>query len=268
MRLLLKLRCTETGKYEMQYHYHLQGFIYNLLRDSKYHYIHNKEGYRFFCFSNIFPAKNLEKNDLRTLMITSPDNEFIDYLFNALLQPNVLKVKIGSMKFRIDYVDKLIVRIPISSPFTLVTGTPIIVRIPKDKYELYVSEPNKIYDYIYWRSNHPIELFISQIENNLFKKYIEYYGLNTSKDTVHYENISTELRTQSVSFLQKIKFKKQISTRVFMKGFDEVIIGTIWEFGFNIDANKDIIQFALDSGLGERNSLGFGFMNLNRVSYY
>ena len=28
--------------------------------------------------------------------------------------------------------------------------------------------------------------------------------------------------------------------------------------------NKDIIEFSIDSGLGERNSLGFGFMNLIR----
>ena len=66
------------------------------------------------------------------------------------------------------------------------------------------------------------------------------------------------------------KFKKQISTRVSINKFEQVIIGSIWEFIFNRihnnnnnNNNKDIIQFALDSGLGERNSLGFGFMNLN-----
>ncbi|MEM3192943.1 MAG: CRISPR-associated endoribonuclease Cas6 [Candidatus Parvarchaeota archaeon] len=40
------------------------------------------------------------------------------------------------------------------------------------------------------------------------------------------------------------------------------MIGTVWEFGFEADVNRDMIQFALDVGLGERNSLGFGFMNL------
>lgn len=62
------------------------------------------------------------------------------------------------------------------------------------------------------------------------------------------------------------KFKKQISTRLSINKFEQVIIGSIWEFIFNRinnnNNNKDIIQFALDSGLGERNSLGFGFMNL------
>ena len=73
MRLLIKLLCAESSRYEMQYHYHLQGFIYNLLKGSKYDYMHDKEGYKFFCFSNIFPATEyLEKNDLRTLIISSP----------------------------------------------------------------------------------------------------------------------------------------------------------------------------------------------------
>ena len=85
MRLMIKLQCLESSSYEMQYHYHLQGFIYNLLKDSKYHYIHNKEGYKFFCFSNIFPVtRDLEIRDLRTLIISSPDSEFIAYLYEML----------------------------------------------------------------------------------------------------------------------------------------------------------------------------------------
>src|SRR5215212_9132288 len=109
MRLLIKLLCTQTSLYEMQYHYHLQGFIYNLLRDSKYHYVHNKAGYKFFCFSNIFPAtKNLEMNNVRTLIISSPDSEFISYLYEMLQQWKTTEVKVGCMRFRIDSVNKVV----------------------------------------------------------------------------------------------------------------------------------------------------------------
>jgi CRISPR-associated endoribonuclease Cas6 len=68
-----------------------------------------------------------------------------------------------------------------------------------------------------------------------------------------------------VKIFDIFKFKKQISIRVSINKFEQVIIGSIWEFIFNRinNNNKDIIQFALDSGLGEHNSLGFGFMNLN-----
>lgn len=260
MRLLIRLRSIEDSKYEMQYHYHLQGFIYSLLKGSKYDYVHDKEGYKFFCFSNIFPAKDLKKNDIRTLIISSPDKEFVYHLNEMLLRLSNLEIKIGGMRFKVDYVDKLDVRLPRNSPFTLITGTPIIIRIPREKYKAYDVDPKGKYDYVYWRSDHPIDLFVSQLENNLTKKYAEYFGLGN-------DNNMTELNVGGVEkprlfLFQKFKFKKQVSTKVPLKGFDQVVIGTVWEFGFDADANRDMIQFALDAGLGERNSLGFGFVNL------
>lgn len=254
MRVVVRLRTVENNPYEMQYHYHLQGFIYNLLRGSIYDQIHDKQGYKFFCFSNIFPAKDLLENDVRTLIVSSPNGEFIKYLYE-ILQMSLdrgREVQVGSMKFKIDSLDKLIVKLPGSTPFGLITGTPIIIRIPKEKYKGYDFEQmKKQYDYVYWRSEHPIDIFITQLENNLLKKY------------ARYRRVLTDSITQKAPRLFHIfKFKKQISTKVFMKGFDQVVIGTLWEFRFNADVNKDIIQFALDAGLGERNSLGFGFMNL------
>ena len=47
-----------------------------------------------------------------------------------------------------------------------------------------------------------------------------------------------------------------------MKGYEQIVIGTIWEFEFDGWEDRRLIQFALDAGLGERNSMGFGFMNL------
>ncbi len=260
MRLLIRLRCTEDGPYEMQYHYHLQGFIYKLLEGSKYHYVHDKDGYKFFCFSNVFPAYDLKAGDVRTLIISSPDNEFISYLHEVLNKPWNLDVKIGSMKFKIDDVDKLDIKLPSNSPFTLITGTPITIRIPRQKYKPYGVEPKGNYEYVYWRSDHPIDLFVSQIENNLTKKYTEYFGLDNENNAAVCNEGGTEI--PRLFLFQKFKFKKQISTRVLMKGFDQVVIGTVWEFGFHVDTNRDMIQFALDAGLGERNSMGFGFMNL------
>lgn len=76
-RLLLKLESTVNTPYEMQYHCHLQGFIYSLLRGSVYEQIHDEKGSKFFCFSNIFPFSDIRENDIRTLIISSPDKQFI-----------------------------------------------------------------------------------------------------------------------------------------------------------------------------------------------
>lgn len=260
MRLLIRLRSTENIPYEMQYHYHLQGFIYSLLKGSKYHYIHDQEGYKFFCFSNIFPVtRYIEKNDLHSLIISGPDNQFIEYLYDRLLSSS--RVEIGIMKFSIDFMNRLDVKIPYKSQHKLITGTPIIVRIPREKYRMYGISPSKDYDYIYWRSHYPVVLFLSQVESNLVKKFIEFAQLNDNYRS-EIERYNLDQRNLSPSLFQRVKFKKQVSTRVFMKGLEQVIIGTLWEITFNLDINKDLVYFALDSGLGERNSLGFGFMNV------
>ena len=251
----------ESCPYEMQYHYHLQGYIYNLLKGSKYDYVHDKEGYKFFCFSNIFPANALMKDDLRTLIISSPDSVFIAYLQGILRKEWNKYVKIGNMKFSIDSLDKLDIRLPDNSPFTLITGTPIVIRIPREKYKAYGAEPKGSYSYVYWRSEHPIDLFVSQVESNLMKKYAEYKEVSNGRSSIE-DTKCTEDSAPSLSFFQKFKFKKQISTRVFMKGFEQVVIGTIWEFMFEGRQNRDLVHFAVDAGMGERNSLGFGFMNL------
>jgi CRISPR-associated endoribonuclease Cas6 len=263
MRLLIRLQCVESSSYEMQYHYHIQGFIYRLLLGSKYHFLHDKEGYKFFNFSNIFPVTpNLEKNDLRTFLVSSPESEFITYLYDQLLKYHNVStlLEIGIMKFRIISIDKLIIKLPIMSHFTLITGTPIIVRIPREKYQMYGIKPYKNYSYIFWKHEHPIILFLEQLESNLVKKLSEFLKISGEPEACH-KYVTLKLYP---SFFQKFKFKKQISTKISMpnKGIEQVVIGTLWEFGFNRDSDKQLIQFVLDCGLGERNSLGFGFMNL------
>ena len=248
----MKLLCVEGSHYEMQYHYHLQSFIYNLLRGSKYHNLHNKEGYKFFCYSNIFPANDLQTGDIRTFIISSPDDGFTGYLHNAV---SSLKegVRIGAMRFRVQSSHLINIQIPDGLPFTLITGTPIVIRIPREKYRTYGIEPPKSYDYLYWRSHHPIELFMLQTKNNLLKKYNEFLNL---KNNDIYDD------TSSFPLFHKFQFKKQVSTRIMMKNSEQIVVGTVWEFGFEGWEDKKLVQFALDARLGERNSMGFGFMNL------
>jgi CRISPR-associated endoribonuclease Cas6 len=262
MRLLVKLRCIEDTQYEMHYHYHLQGFIYNLLKGSKYDYLHNKEGYKFFCFSNIFPAKDLVRNDIRTLIISSPDDEFVFYLLQIFDQPWNKTVRVGKMKFIIERTQILETSLPSNDKYSLITGTPIIVRANRNTYSKYGIKPRFDYEYVYWRTEYPVEMFLFQLETNLRKKYQEFWNLSQDKDRNRSDR-SLELGdTQMPSLFCRAGFKKQISTRLTMKGFEEIVIATVWEFMFEGWENKKLLQFALDAGLGERNSLGFGFMNL------
>ena len=171
-RLLIKLRATENTRYEMEYHKDIQGLIYGLLRGSEYD-IHEKNGFKFFTFSNIFPFSDLRKNDRRNLLIASPNKDFVSYLKDQL--EYLHDIRIGAMKFRIDYCSKFDIRLPSDAPVSLITGTPILCNIYRYRFE----EANALhlvngFSSTYWRSTHPVDLFLRQVEANLVKKFNTY----------------------------------------------------------------------------------------------
>lgn len=249
---MVRLRCIEDNKYEMQYHYHLQGFIYNLLKGSKYDYVHDKDGYKFFCFSNIFPAYDLKEGQQRTLIVSCPDDEFIQYLYDVLTKPWNRTVAVGSMKFHLADLEKISTAVP-NSHVRLITGTPVITRIKRAAFLERGVEPKGKYDVVYWRSDYPIDLFMTAITKNLLQKYRSFS-----------EHQGREFQESPPAILfEKFMLKKQVSTRVEMKDRLQVLIGTLWELETSGSIDRGLVNFMLDSGIGERNSLGFGFLNLN-----
>ena len=242
MRVILYLK--SLGQYEINFEYHknIQGFVYSLLRNTKFENLHDKKGYKFFCFSNIFTR---EKNDSRIyhLIISSPYDNFIEQISYQLekIIDNQIPLEIGSL-FELQSFIKIKNQ---KSPFPLqmITGSPIIVRIPIEKFKEFSTESTE-YKTIYWRSSHPIQLFVNAVESNLKKKYQEFSN--------------TKITGQ---LFEKFTFKKQISTKIEIENDLVPIIGSMWELGFTSSIQKEVQLFALDCGLGERNSLGFGFMN-------
>jgi CRISPR-associated endoribonuclease Cas6 len=120
----------------------------------------------------------------------------------------------------------------LSFPLEIKTGTPILIRIPTERFAEFSVESAQ-YKSIYWCSSH------------LKKKYKQF--------------TDSQISTQRI--LEKFIFKKQVSTNIYEGNSRVPVIGSLWEFAFSDTTPKEIQSFALDSGLGERNSLGFGFMN-------
>ena len=244
MRLVISLNCKNSFSYDTKYYHKLQGFIYNLIKNSDYSYIHDKVGYKFISFSNIFPPKDAKMGDTRTIIVSSPNNNLISFFEEKLRQLIDSNINIGHMQFQIKKISLLNQRINDSE--ILITGTPVIVRMPKEKFLEYNTHWNPKYDYVYWRSKYPIELFIDQIEDNLRKKYYSFYR----------EEINIRL-------FEDFEFRKEVCNHVIFNGQETKVFGSLWQFKFDnlTGEKKKIISFALDCGLGELNSLGFGFLN-------
>jgi CRISPR-associated endoribonuclease Cas6 len=224
MRLLIELKAVQNCPYEMEYHSHLQGFIYKLLQGSIYDNLHDVAGSKLFAFSNIFPFDSIKENDIRTFLISSPDEKFIKYLFDTLqvLGRKEIVINIGYMKFKINYLKERYIRV--HDKCNLITGTPITIRIPKSKYKEFGYE--SIYDnFTYWRNEHPVDVFITLVKQNLIRKYVQFH----TKTREEYLNLIQAYK--HIKLFDVLKFKKTISTKVWIDSVEQIVIGSLWEFG-------------------------------------
>lgn len=224
--------------------------------------MHEKRGYRFFCFSNIFPFGDFEQGVERNLLVSSPDHAIIESIEHATFS----KIKsrqllaMGELQFTISNVSKPF-RINFEGPeITVRSATPIVMRIPKIRYEEYGIKPQVDYDYVFWRETIPLEAFVKQLRDNIAKKAKEYLEgqRENSSEQVPYSNEEAFLPAV-VSY----KFIRSVAKPITVKEERQIIIGSIWDISFLAESADQTrtLGIALDSGLGERNSLGFGFMN-------
>jgi len=222
----------------------LQGFVYSLLENTPYRDLHDCSGYKFFCFSNILPPKEITRGDVRHFLVSSPDDVLLNAFRDGLAKRE--RMNVGNMSFTVKGVSVLMPKV--TPPCTLITATPIVVRIPKENYERYGVKPPKNYAYVYWRKMYPFNAFLKQLEDNLVKKYNDFYG-SVPEPTPIFE---------------QFMFEKQVCNHIIVEGKEVRVFGSLWKFIFNYLSKEQqrILQFGLDVGFGELNSLGFGFMNI------
>lgn len=248
MRIILHLKpLANQFRPNFEYHYKLQGFIYSLLKNTSFENLHNKKGYKFFCFSNIFSRYLNNDSSLFNLIITSPSSKLIEQVSYQLqkIVDYQMPIEIGNIFELQDFVS--VQNKNVTFPLEIITGTPILIRIPLEKFSRESSD-SAPYNSIYWRSSHPLSLFVEAIESNLKKKYQEFTNSQAGIN-------------DTTTMFEKFRFKREISTRIFVGNSKIPVIGSLWEFAFSKAIPKEFQLFALDCGLGERNSLGFGFMN-------
>jgi CRISPR-associated endoribonuclease Cas6 len=249
MRLLVLLRAVKEQSYDALYHHKLQGFIYGLLRDSGFGTVHEKEGYKFFCFSNLFPIRDMEAGDSSNLIIASPNNELIAALAGTLQHYTTDRraINIGELSFEVNALKKVETKLG-SGNVRMLTATPVIIRIPERNYARYgIPEDERKQRYVYWRPKYSFEAFIKQLTENLIKKFNEFYGL----------------KIENYDLFEQFVFRRPTATKVVIDGREYVMVGSMWEFIWSYldETQRAVLEFGLDAGFGERSSLGFGFVN-------
>ncbi|SFL74645.1 CRISPR-associated protein, Cas6 family [Methanobrevibacter olleyae] len=232
IRLILEFKSLNDCKYSDINKYDIQGFIYSLLKyDLVFKNYHDVVGFKFFNFSNIFPVSNFKKGTIKKLIISSPNSKFIYAVRDSLNEKENLCLN------KLDIVIQSIKIINPKESNKFISSTPIVLFEDNSKNQYYSFKQNPDFDF-----------FFNRLKDNAIKKYNAY----TEKDFYLEDNL-----------FNSFEFKREVSVRVRKNNNTFVIIGSLWK-SLEIDINKenkDFYKFLLDTGLGEKNSLGFGMIN-------
>lgn len=252
MRLLARLRARADTAYDNTYHDKLRGRLWRALSGTAYDETHDANRPTGFCYSNPFPPGDFREGDKRTLLVSAPQEDLLAHIAGDLMENRELNI--GEMPFHVDELTTVSPDVgePGSSG-TVESGTGMLVRIPPWRAEDYDIEKEGD-QAIFWQPKHSMEPLKTQLEDNLDQKHDlfcpEYLPGPSEKDYdlfTEYELIKTFAIPVTIS-------RNQEMTYVLSK----------WRFGYTVrdDDHRRHLNLALDTGLGERNALGLGFINI------
>ncbi len=232
MRLMLIFEPKEHVKYSDIDKYDVQGFIYSLLKNNDlFNNLHNLNGFKFFNFSNIFPICDFDKNTLKKLIISSPNPDFIRSLYAELDKISTFRLN----KYEMEILKIKVLHDKKVSKF--ISSTPVVL-----------FENNLENRYYSFKQNPDFDFFFTRLKDNAIKKYNAFYD----------DDFKLEY-----DLFSGFEFVREVSVRVKKDGNSFIIIGSLWkDLEFNLTSeNKRFYNFLFDAGIGEKNSLGFGFLN-------
>ncbi|NHN63798.1 CRISPR-associated endoribonuclease Cas6 [Haloarcula sp. JP-Z28] len=252
MRILTRLSARTDAAYDNTYHNKLQGRIWQALKDSEYDALHDKNQPKPFVYSNPFPPRDMDEGDERTLLVASPEESLLAHIAEDLTHDRELNI--GEMPFHVDDVSPLAPDVgePGTSG-TIETGTGVLVRIPPWRFDDYGMDVN--HDQAeFWRPEHTLEPFRTQLEANLDKKHRLYMPDYLAGPS----DVDGDL-FDSYELIKTFAIPVTPTT-----GRTEEWVLSKWRFDYTVrnDDHRRHLNLALDVGLGERNSLGFGFINI------
>lgn len=241
MRVKIELKAeNETLRIPFNYNYIISSMIYNNISDSDLAYeLHSTESFKFFTFSQLnIHEYHREGNDLISnngiidFIISSPNEHLLKNIIRGFLEN--LTVNFIGQKLNVKNVE-IIPKPEFNEQTEFRTLSPIIARIKRE-----VDGEKKIWDLT------PGEEFYKQLEKNLIHKYLEFNKIS-----------ETDKKIKIFSEMRKIKRRRICIKKNGIKTYHRSYFMDIILLG-----DPELIEFAYECGLGEKNSMGFGCIDL------
>ena len=233
-RLKISLKSSSNNlKIPFNYNHILSAIIYNKIDDLDLAYkLHSSQSFKFFTFSqlNISKKKMTEKgfisrNGKISFFISSPNDYLIKSLVNGFLE--TLEVNLNGQKLLVEEIE-LLKEPKFTHKMEFKALSPIIARTKRE-----VDGNLKEWDLT------PEDEFFKALEKNLIKKYKKY---NEIEETDKEIKIYSEMKNVKRKRIAIVKGPQTTYHRAFM--MDLILEGDL-----------DLIKFAYDCGLGEKNSI-------------
>jgi CRISPR-associated endoribonuclease Cas6 len=253
MRLLTELTARMDAAYDNAHHAKLQGRLWRALDDTDYDNRHDEDEPPGFCFSLVYPPEEMREGDQRWLLVASPEEQLLAHVADDLQTDRELNV--GDMPFAVENVNALAP--DVGEPGTsgiLESGTGVLVRIPPWQREAYSIDGDHGDTATFWRPEHTMEPFRKQVRANLDRKH----GLFAPDYLPGPSDCDGEL-FDSFSLLKTYALPVDVT-----EGQQMTYVVSKWKLGYTVrdDDHRRHLNLALDCGIGERNALGFGFLNV------
>lgn len=257
MRFALTLSVNKTAYgnlIPLSYSYELSAWIYKVLASSDEAYaswlhdngfsLENKR-FKFFTFSRLLfdnakPVKGTDRlaifSDKATIFLSFAPEISTQNFISGIFSNN--EFTIGDRKSKVKFKVESIELLP-SPDFSKGYGqfqtlSPITVSMKNDEGKVIYTSPEHI-DYDYGQL----------LLNNLKEKYRIYYGTEPA------EEYSFEFKQLSSPRSKLIKIKSGTPAETNVRGF---------EYTFYMKANPELLRIMHECGAGEKNSVGFGFV--------
>ncbi len=252
MRILLQLKAirdvTQNKINNSKFYTGMHGWIYDKLKQTRYEELHSKKNFKPFCFSNLYPVKGqiIEEGKIYRTWISSPDEMLIiSILSNIRINE---KVNFGEYSFQLlGLIPKPSYRVDNFTLLTTETITNVCLPVQgslKPKAITLKKDKNK---------------FQELLKKNIIRKYNQFSDEKVTEDFNLWNNVEITEIPDTESAV-KINFVDQDDN-----WFN--VIGSRYRFNLGKlnDKQRQIFQLVHDLGFGERNTFGFGFVNVKRI---
>ena len=253
VRIIARLRVRADAAYDNAYHHKLRGRLWRALSGTEFKEDHDGNDPPGFTYSNPFPPGDMAEGDERTLLVASPHEELLSHVARDLRDEPELNI--GEMPYRVEDLSALAPDVgEPGSTGVIESGTGVVVRIPPWRREEYGIEGDYGDTATFWRPEMTMEPFRNKVVANLDQKHRlfapEHLPGPSDRDGELFESYEL-LKTYALPV-------------TVTEGEEMTYVVSKWRLGYRVrdDHHRRHLNLALDCGIGERNSLGFGFVNI------